>query len=126
MSSVFILMQITGTRAPSPLADHGAWRILEQYLTTDVTYPQMEAAFASYLGNRYDADDWKEACDALFSGDDDNCLALKARHIPQGASSTSTVITLRKDSAISTAAPKAAVRLKSARVRRVRNIFVLL
>ncbi|KAG2739763.1 hypothetical protein P692DRAFT_20881415 [Suillus brevipes Sb2] len=119
-----------GTRAPSPLADHGAWCILEQYLTTDMTYPQMEAAFASYLGNRYDADDWKEARDALFSGDDDNCLALanllalKARHIPQGASSTSTVVTLRKDSAISTAAPKAAVRLKSARVRRPKNPFI--
>ncbi|KAG1781412.1 hypothetical protein EV702DRAFT_1041938 [Suillus placidus] len=90
----------------------------------------MEAAFASYLGNRYDTDDWKEARDALFSGDGDDCLALanllalKARHIPQGASSTSTVVTLRKDSAISTAAPKAAVRLKSARVRRPKNPFI--
>lgn len=125
-------MRITGTRAPSPLADHGTWRILEQYLTTEMTYPQMEAAFASYLGNRYNADDWKEARDVLFSGDDDNCLALanllalKARHVPQGASSTSTVVTLRKDSAISVSAPKAAVRPKSARVRRVRNIFILL
>ncbi|KAG1822070.1 uncharacterized protein BJ212DRAFT_1477899 [Suillus subaureus] len=114
-----MVILVEGTRVPSLLADRGAWHILEQYLTTEMTYPQMEAAFASYLGNRYNADDWKEACDALFSGNDDNSLtlanllALKARHVPQGASSTLIVITLWKDSAISVSASKAAVCLKA-------------
>ncbi|KAG1897337.1 uncharacterized protein F5891DRAFT_982725 [Suillus fuscotomentosus] len=35
--------------APSPLTDSGAWDILEQYLTTDMMYPQMEEAFSAYL-----------------------------------------------------------------------------
>ncbi|KAG1851066.1 hypothetical protein DFJ58DRAFT_729045 [Suillus subalutaceus] len=119
-----------GTRAPSPLADHGAWRVLEQYLTTEMTYPQMEAAFSSYLGNQYNADDWKEAHDALFSGNGDNSLtlanllALKARHIPQGTSSPSKIVTPWKDSALSMPASKAAGRLKSGRVRRPKNPFI--
>jgi hypothetical protein len=50
----------------SPLEDEGAWRILFQYLTTEMTYPQMEEEFISYLGNRYCANDWKDArCDNL-------------------------------------------------------------
>ncbi|KAG1895209.1 uncharacterized protein F5891DRAFT_984416 [Suillus fuscotomentosus] len=80
--------------APSPLADEGAWRILEQFLTTDMTYPQMENAFSAYLGGRYIADDWKDARDALFSGDGNdsialaNLYALKAKHIPLPSSSS--------------------------------------
>ncbi|KAG1794535.1 uncharacterized protein HD556DRAFT_1474554 [Suillus plorans] len=77
-----------GNCQPSPLADPAAWEILEQYLTTDMTYPQMEETFSAYLGNRYVVDDWKDARDALFSGDDDNSIALanlralKTSHIP--------------------------------------------
>ncbi|KAG1793682.1 uncharacterized protein HD556DRAFT_1308521 [Suillus plorans] len=58
----------------APLADERAWRILEEFLTTDMTYPQMEETFLSYL-------------DALFSGDRDDKAALdnlcivKAKHI---------------------------------------------
>ncbi|KAG2742215.1 hypothetical protein P692DRAFT_20879773, partial [Suillus brevipes Sb2] len=80
--------------APSPLADQGAWSILEQFLTTDMTYPQMEESFSSYLGDRYVADGWKDARDALFSGDGDdsialaNLCALKARHMPLPSSSS--------------------------------------
>ncbi|KAG1894222.1 uncharacterized protein F5891DRAFT_985223 [Suillus fuscotomentosus] len=109
-----------GARPPSPLADHGAWRILEQYLTTtDMTCPQMEAAFASYLGDRYNADDWQEVRDALFSGNGDdsvalaNLVALKARHVSQGASSPSAPMS----------ATKAAARL-SAHIRRPKNPFI--
>ncbi|KAG2029836.1 hypothetical protein BDR03DRAFT_1017858 [Suillus americanus] len=74
---------------PSPLADEGAWRILEEFLTTSMTYPQMEEAFQLYLGLRYSEDEWKEARLALFSGDGDDDVALenlrvvKAKHIPQ-------------------------------------------
>ncbi|KAG1809292.1 uncharacterized protein BJ212DRAFT_1302541 [Suillus subaureus] len=62
----------------APLADEGAWRILEDYLTTSMTYPQMEEAFQSYLAQH-----------ALFSGDGDDDVALenlhvvKAKHMPQ-------------------------------------------
>ncbi|KAG2737355.1 hypothetical protein P692DRAFT_20883658 [Suillus brevipes Sb2] len=79
--------------APSPLADQGTWSILEQFLTTDMTYPQMEESFSSYLGDRYVADDWKDARDVLFSGDGNdsislaNLCALKARHMPLPSSS---------------------------------------
>jgi hypothetical protein len=54
----------------------------------------MEEAFSSYLGDRYIADDWKDARDALFSGDGDDSIALanlhalKARHIPLPSSSS--------------------------------------
>ncbi|KAG2151042.1 uncharacterized protein EDB93DRAFT_1249538 [Suillus bovinus] len=80
----------------SPLADPAAWEILEQYLTTDMTYPQMEQVFSAYLGNQYVADDWNDARDALFSGDDDNSIALanlhalKTSHIPLPSSSSRT------------------------------------
>ncbi|KAG1897446.1 uncharacterized protein F5891DRAFT_982629 [Suillus fuscotomentosus] len=88
--------------APSPLTDSGAWDILEQYLTTDMMYPQMEEVFSAYLGNRYIASDWKDARDALFSGDGcdsialTNLRALRARHILLLSSSS------RPDSCLST------------------------
>ncbi|KAG0698977.1 hypothetical protein DFH29DRAFT_877626 [Suillus ampliporus] len=72
----------------SPGWMRGAWRILEEFLTTDMMYSQMEEAFLSYLSNQYSEDNWKESRDALFSGDGDDNVALenlrivKARHIP--------------------------------------------
>ncbi|KAG1740430.1 uncharacterized protein EDB91DRAFT_1248311 [Suillus paluster] len=119
-----------GTKVLSPLADHGAWHILEQYLTTNMTYPQIEVSFSSYLGDRYNGDDWKDAHDALFSSDGDdslaleNLLAVKARHAPQGASGPLNIVTPQKESAISTSAPKAASRLKSTCIQRPKNPFI--
>ncbi|KAG0698589.1 hypothetical protein DFH29DRAFT_1002676 [Suillus ampliporus] len=81
----------------SPLVDEGAWRILEQFLTTDMTFPEMEDAFSSYLGDQYSADDWKDARDVLFSGDGDDSVALanlhvlKARHILHMSSDSSDI-----------------------------------
>ncbi|KAG2097503.1 uncharacterized protein F5147DRAFT_777951 [Suillus discolor] len=77
----------------SPLEDEGAWCILFQYLTTEMTYPQMEEDFISYLGDRYCADDWKDARDALFSADDlndnatplANLQVLYMKHVPQAS-----------------------------------------
>ncbi|KAG1822764.1 uncharacterized protein BJ212DRAFT_1477174 [Suillus subaureus] len=43
------------------LADKCAWAILEQFLTMDMTYTQMEEALSSYLGNQYSPNDWKES-----------------------------------------------------------------
>jgi hypothetical protein len=78
----------------SPLEDESAWRILFQYLTTEMTYPQMEEEFISYLGDRYCANDWKDARDTLFSADDlndnatplANLQALYVKHVPQASS----------------------------------------
>ncbi|KAG1845074.1 hypothetical protein C8R48DRAFT_780081 [Suillus tomentosus] len=91
----------------SPLEDEGAWRILFQYLTTEMTYPQMEEEFISYLGDRYCANDWKDARDALFSADDlndnatplANLQALYAKHVPQ-ASSQSNMASPLEDSGV--------------------------
>ncbi|KAG2052981.1 hypothetical protein BDR06DRAFT_972662 [Suillus hirtellus] len=60
----------------SPLSDKGSWCILEQFLTTEMTYPQMEEALLSHLSPQYSADDWKDTRDALFSGDGNDNIAL--------------------------------------------------
>ncbi|KAG2336464.1 hypothetical protein BDR05DRAFT_953342 [Suillus weaverae] len=36
---------------PTPLQDEAAWNIFEEYLTTDMTFPQMEAKLTSHLGD---------------------------------------------------------------------------
>ncbi|KAG1717905.1 hypothetical protein EDB19DRAFT_1921686 [Suillus lakei] len=75
--------------APSPLADRGAWRILAQFLETEMSYGEMEEKLSSYLGDRYLADDWKDAKATLFSGEDDlgACLSnleiLRKKYIPR-------------------------------------------
>ncbi|KAG1872153.1 hypothetical protein F4604DRAFT_1925747 [Suillus subluteus] len=56
---------------PSPLADRGAWRILVQFLKTEMSYGEMDEKLSSYLGNRYSADDWKDTKTTLFSGEND-------------------------------------------------------
>ncbi|KAG2365319.1 hypothetical protein BDR07DRAFT_1481446 [Suillus spraguei] len=53
-------IKINDGNQTAPLADKHAWAILEQFLTTDMTYTQMEEALSSYLGNQYSVDDWKE------------------------------------------------------------------
>jgi hypothetical protein len=75
--------------APSPLADRGAWRILAQFLETEISYSEMEEKLSSYLGDRYSADDWKDAKATLFSGEDDlaaclrNLELLRKKYIPR-------------------------------------------
>ncbi|KAG1743673.1 uncharacterized protein EDB91DRAFT_1081055 [Suillus paluster] len=69
-----------------PLQDEAAWDILEEYLTSDMNFPQMEVKLVSHLGSRYCEEDWMEATHALFSANEDNTQALtnlrtvKARH----------------------------------------------
>ncbi|KAG2063715.1 hypothetical protein BDR04DRAFT_1163363 [Suillus decipiens] len=95
--------------APSPWEDVNAWCILEQFLTTNITYPQTEDAFLSYLGDQYTPDDWKDARAALFSGDGDDALALSNLHalmaanIPQGSS---VMMSVAKDSPVATSASR--------------------
>jgi hypothetical protein len=84
--SILLFTRIAGSQT-APLNDEHAWRIMEDFLTTDMTYPKMEEVFLSYLGDRYADSKWKEARDALFSGDGDdnvaleNLRAVKAKHI---------------------------------------------
>ncbi|KAG1738459.1 hypothetical protein EDD22DRAFT_852065 [Suillus occidentalis] len=76
------------TALSSALQDPHAWKLLKQYLLTDMTYPEMDDALVSYLGDQYSASDWEEARQALFSGDGDIDFCLKnldtvmAKHIP--------------------------------------------
>ncbi|KAG2740433.1 hypothetical protein P692DRAFT_201872426 [Suillus brevipes Sb2] len=70
-----------------PLQDEASWDILEEYLTSEMTFPQLEAKLVSHLGSRYHEEDWAEATRTLFSADEDDVQALanlrvvKARHI---------------------------------------------
>ncbi|KAG1817550.1 uncharacterized protein BJ212DRAFT_1299100 [Suillus subaureus] len=73
-----------------PLQDKAAWDILEEYLTSEMNFPQMEAKLVSHLGSQYHEEDWTEAMCALFSANEDNVQALanlctiKAQHILPG------------------------------------------
>lgn len=108
----------TGITSLSSLADEGAWRILEQFLSTNMTYPDMEEALSSYLGDRYCPDDWKAARDALFSGDGDdsiamaNLLALKATHVFQSSSPSEISVPQKKLSTVTTHARQSLKRSK--------------
>ncbi|KAG1719027.1 hypothetical protein EDD22DRAFT_855130 [Suillus occidentalis] len=70
-----------------PLQDEASWDILEEYLTSEMSFPQLEAKLLSHLGSRYHEADWAEAKRTLFSANEDNVQALanlravKARHI---------------------------------------------
>lgn len=78
----------TGNSHPAslPLADRNAWRILAQFLETEMSFGEMEEKLSLYLGDRYSADDWKDAKTMLFSGKDDlgaclrNLETLRKRH----------------------------------------------
>jgi len=70
-----------------PLQDEAAWDILEEYLISEMNFPQLEAKLVSHLGSCYHEEDWAEATHALFSANEDNVQALanlravKAWHI---------------------------------------------
>jgi hypothetical protein len=70
-----------------PLQDEASWDILEEYLTSEMSFPQLEAKLLSHLGSRYHEVDWAEAKHTLFSANEDNVQALanlravKAWHI---------------------------------------------
>lgn len=82
-----IFIHTFGIPAPSPLQDPAAWEILERFLTTDLTYGQMEDEFHAYLGDRHRLLEWTEARLALFSGDGNdktslaNLLTVKRKHV---------------------------------------------
>ncbi|KAG2109826.1 hypothetical protein DEU56DRAFT_920264 [Suillus clintonianus] len=119
--------------APSALTDNRAWAFMEQFLTTTMTYSEMEDAFYTYLGDRYSPDDWAEARDALWSGEGndevslENLLRVKDKYLPR----VSSVPT--EGSSVSRSASRTVGRLSISRVRRsqkqrkkTQNRFLLL
>jgi hypothetical protein len=71
------------------LADPVAWDIFEHFLTSKATsYEDMLTRIKDYLGNRFSVDEWREATNALFSGDEDDTVSLtnfrivRAKHLP--------------------------------------------
>jgi hypothetical protein len=60
------------------LTDPYAWDILEYfYLTSSTTsYEDTRGKIKDYLGDRFSADEWREATDAWFSGDEDDTVSL--------------------------------------------------
>jgi hypothetical protein len=72
----------------SALMDNRAWGFMEQFLTTAMTYPEMEDVFFAYLGNQYSPDEWAEARDTLWSGEGNDEVSLenlphvKDRYLP--------------------------------------------
>lgn len=87
----------TDNQSSPALCDKQAWGILQQFLTTNMTMPDMDNALASYLGDRYFADDWVEPRRALFSGEGDdgeslaNLNLLMARHVSPTPPASKTV-----------------------------------
>ncbi|KAG1717282.1 uncharacterized protein EDB91DRAFT_1259934 [Suillus paluster] len=50
-----------------PLKDVTAWRILKEFLDTDMGFGQMQARLLAHLGSQYREEDWAEAKSLLFS-----------------------------------------------------------
>lgn len=71
---IVIYEHYTGNQA---LYDNGAWDILEQFLTTSMSLPEMDDALVAYLGDRYSTDDWVEPRRILFSGDENDAKSLE-------------------------------------------------
>jgi hypothetical protein len=69
------MIRILAIASLEPLKDVAAWRILKEFLDTDMTFGQMQAKLVAHLGSRYREEDWAEAKGLLFSGETDNDLS---------------------------------------------------
>ncbi|KAG2101543.1 hypothetical protein BD769DRAFT_1393800 [Suillus cothurnatus] len=89
LQNIVINENTANQTALSALMDNRAWGFMEQFLTTAMTYPEMEDTFFAYLGDRYSPDEWAEARDALWSGEGndevslENLLRVKDRYLPR-------------------------------------------
>ncbi|KAG2746207.1 hypothetical protein P692DRAFT_20738667 [Suillus brevipes Sb2] len=124
---MFINENTGNQTAPSALMDNHAWEFMVQFLTTAMTYPEMEDAFfanegvsTAYLGDRYSPDDWAEARDALWSGEGndelslENLLRVKDRYLPRVSVPT-------EDSSVSRSESRTDTRFSISRVRRLQK-----
>ncbi|KAG1858604.1 hypothetical protein C8R48DRAFT_674190 [Suillus tomentosus] len=75
-----------------PLKDVAAWRILKEFLDTDMSFGEMQVRLVAHLGSRYREEDWAEAKNLLFSGETDNNLSWSSRVLAPTFSSTSPLI----------------------------------
>ncbi|KAG2071689.1 hypothetical protein BDR04DRAFT_1117521 [Suillus decipiens] len=65
---------------PLAMQDPGTWAILEHFLTTDLTYSNMEDEFSAYLSNCHHLLEWMDARMAIWLGKDNDQVSL---HIPE-------------------------------------------
>jgi hypothetical protein len=117
LQNIVINENTANQTALSALMDNRAWGFMEQFLTTAMTYPEMEDAFLAYLGDRYSPDEWAEARDALWSGEGndevslENLLRVKDRYLPRVSVRT-------EDSSASRSASRTDARMSISRIRR--------
>ncbi|KAI9445608.1 DDE superfamily endonuclease-domain-containing protein [Lactarius psammicola] len=61
-----------------PHSDYGAWEILRQFASSDMTLPKAEAKLSSHLGDRYNDANWRPALKAVMDSEGDVLKAQKA------------------------------------------------
>jgi hypothetical protein len=64
--------------ADSPFSNHGAWDILRQFASSDMTLPQAEEKLLAHLGDRYKDADWRPALKAIMDAEGDVTQAQDA------------------------------------------------
>ena len=70
---------------PNAFSDPGAWNILRQFASTEMTLPQAETALTQHLGNQYKDSDWRPALKAVMDAEGDVPKAQKAVQILSAA-----------------------------------------
>ena len=64
----------------SPRVDRGAWEILRNFATSEMTLPNAEEHLKKQLGDRYNERDWRPALDAVMNAEGDVMQAQEALH----------------------------------------------
>ena len=62
---------ISAESVASPFSDHGAWDILRQFASSDMTLPQAEEKLLVHLGDRYKDADWHPVLKAIMDAEGD-------------------------------------------------------
>ncbi|KAN0132298.1 hypothetical protein V8E53_009898, partial [Lactarius tabidus] len=57
-----------------PYSDYGAWEILRQFASSDMTLPEAEARLSSHLGDCFKDDDWQPALKAVMDSEGDRAI----------------------------------------------------
>ena len=78
------ILSSTLPRSPQDLetqrTDHGAWAIIREFATTDLTLPAVEKRLHDYLGAGYRDTDWRPALKAVMDAEGNTEQALDAIH----------------------------------------------
>jgi hypothetical protein len=62
----------------SPFSDHGAWDILRQFASLDMTLPQAEEKLLVHLGGHYKDADWHSVLKAIMDAEGNITKAQEA------------------------------------------------